>query len=66
MRLITVTKRVETKFKTHYIHVSRDKDGRVHEIGISSPGRFDQSELSEFIIQIQDAINEVLGDDAQA
>lgn len=60
MRLITVTKRVETKFRTHYIHVSRDPEGRVHEIGISSPGRFENSELSEFVIQLQDAINEVL------
>jgi hypothetical protein len=63
-RLITTTQRVETKFKTHYIHVSRDSTGRIHEIGISSPGRFDNSELAEFVIQLQDAINEVLSDAA--
>lgn len=64
MRLITTTQRVETKFRTHYIHVSRHPDGRIHEVGISSPGRFENSELSEFVIQLQDAINSVIGDAA--
>lgn len=62
MRLITTTQRIETKYGTHYCHISRDASGQVHEIALSSPGKFDNSELNTFVIQIQDAINAVLGD----
>lgn len=65
MRLITTTQRVETNYKTHYIHVSRDGRGQIREINISSPGKFDNSSLNEFIIQLQDAINAVIGDAVQ-
>ena len=62
MRLITTTQKVRTNYGAHYVAVDRDIDGRVISIAISSPGKFDNSELNTFVIQLQDAINEVLGD----
>lgn len=62
MRLITTTQKVETKYGSHYIHCSRDTDGNVREIMISSPGKFTETAMSAFVLQIQDAINEVLSE----
>ena len=66
MRLITATQKVATNYGSHYVSVDRDANGRVISVAISSPGKFDNSALCEYVIQIQDAINELLGDDAQA
>ena len=63
VRLLTTTQKVETNFGSHYICVDRDPTGRIISIGISSPGKFDNSELSEFVIQLQDAINSVIDGD---
>ena len=61
MRLLTTTQRVETKYGSHYVAVSRDPTGMIREIAISSPGKFTETEMSRFVLQIQDAINDVIG-----
>ena len=60
MRLLTTTQKVETKYGSHYIAVSRDPSGMIREIAISSPGKFTETAMSQFVLQIQDAINSVI------
>ena len=60
MRLITTTQRIETRYGTHYCHISRDPSGMIREIAISSPGKFTETAMSQFVLQIQDAINSVI------
>jgi hypothetical protein len=60
MRLHATTQKVRTNYGSHYVSVMRDTKGTVCEIAISSPGKFDNSALNDFVIQLQDAINEVL------
>lgn len=62
MRVQTTTQKVVTNYGSHYVAVSRDARGCVTEIAISSPGKFDNSALNDFVIQLQDAINSVIGD----
>ena len=61
MRLLTTTQKVQTNYGSHYVSVSRDPTGMIREIAISSPGKFTETAMSAFVLQIQDAINDVIG-----
>lgn len=54
-RLNTLTQKVPTKFGSLYAHVShdpRDPAGRVIEVAFSTPGKFDNSAVSDAVVAL--------------
>ena len=64
-RTETITERVNTKFGTHYVHISHVA-GRILDISISSPGKFDNSEIAGLLGTLSEAANQVIADIAGA
>ena len=61
-----VTQKIETPFGSHYIHCEHDGHGRILGISISSPGKFDNSEIAGLLGTLSEAANQVIADIAGA
>ena len=58
-RTETLTQRVETSFGSLYVHVSF-VDGRIVDIGISTPGKHLDTTIGNTLISIGTAITEMI------
>lgn len=52
----TNTGRVLSSFGTHYVHVEHE-EGVVKNVWISSPGKFDSTELKDFLEKLAGAVS---------
>lgn len=56
-----VTQKVQTKFGSHYVHLSFS-GGCVTELSFSSPGKFSDTDLGNLLSALADAANDVIRD----